>query len=431
MMKSLQIKPHFFLNGIIVAFVFGTLFPTFRALIIGTEGATNAFSFLIAVLPDILLSFIFILSFYIRKQSTGVWLFKPGMTDYFILVVFFSNLIIGSIISADIKLIAYGVRLTYLPILFYFVARNMENCWTEIQIQKAVHRLMQWISLTALIGISLYFFFPGIEEKLKTLVHAFRGEYFIPRMNSIYASPTMNGAYMAMAGIYFALLQSYAFDAFGLASISLISSSLLLSVSRGGVIGFLFTWLVSIPWLRKWKKSLIIGFILFGSVFVTCKSVGLSLSNLGWIFQSAAETASMEAKLTRVQLWTKAFHDFKEKPLGYGIGKSGWIAYRFLKGTNEKSAYEATDGWYLKQASETGIWGLLSFLSLFGWFFFRMIRKVRTGSFDLLFFIFMLFVQVLLINIVSNVLDYFTFNSIFWLLMGIGENIVRKRETNQ
>ena len=149
--------------------------------------------------------------------------------------------------------------------------------------------------------------------------------------------------------------------------------------------------------------------------------LALFTNNFSWIFQSTSETFKLEEKVSRVQLWKQTFRDLTERPFGYGIGKSGWIAYRFLKDNkNEESAYMATDGWYLKLANETGLIGLISFIFLFVLIFYRFQKHLKTS--EDIFFIYTLFIAVVIINIVSNVLDYFLFNLLFWFLIGIVEN---------
>ena len=96
-----------------------------------------------------------------------------------------------------------------------------------------------------------------------------------------------------------------------------------------------------------------------------------------------------------------------------------------MKGTETKSAYLATDGWYLKIANETGIFGLISFLTLFAYFLFRMMAGCTSDQSRL--FLFLMFLAVLMVNLVSNVLDYFLFNSLFWFYTGAAENLKRSK----
>jgi O-antigen ligase len=90
-----------------------------------------------------------------------------------------------------------------------------------------------------------------------------------------------------------------------------------------------------------------------------------------------------------------------------------------LKDTNVESAYLATDGWYLKLANETGFFGLISFTFLFLFLLFRLFLAKKNA---LTFFFFLILTMVFLVNVVSNVLDYFMYNTLFWFLMGAYQN---------
>jgi hypothetical protein len=102
-----------------------------------------------------------------------------------------------------------------------------------------------------------------------------------------------------------------------------------------------------------------------------------------------------------------------------GLGKSGWIANRFVKETEEETAFSATDGWYLKTANEIGIPGLVLFLVFFIYVGFLLLKESNFSEPNLAFFVLILFGQVVLLNLVSNSLDYFVFNSFIWLSLGI------------
>lgn len=311
--------------------------------------------------------------------------------------------------------------------LFYFTARLLGSFWEEEFVFKLIKTFMYWLGITAIIGLLLYFVFDNLEEQLKDIVHANKGEYYIERLNSIYHAPTLNGSYMAMAALFFLMLWHFSINIPQIVFLFAISASLLLSVSRGGIIGFIVSASAGIVWIRRWKSTVFVGFLVLASVWVTSLAVGLSFNNLGWIFKSTASTVKMEEGVTRVGLWESAYTNIKDKPFGYGLGKSGWIAYRFLKDSDESSSYTSTDGWYLKQANETGIIGVLSYLVFFAFYIVHVFPAVKRNSFDLLMFILLLLFQVLLVCLVSNVLDYFTFNAVFWFLLALGENMASKR----
>jgi O-antigen ligase len=129
---------------------------------------------------------------------------------------------------------------------------------------------------------------------------------------------------------------------------------------------------------------------------------------------------SLSENVSRVQLWKDTWRDLKENPMGYGLGKSGWIAHEHLKNSDIKSAYNATDGWYLKTANELGILGILLFLIFFIWAVMRFHQLAFDKDHSILFMIFLL---ASIINGVSNVLDYFLFNVIFWITIGLMEQL--------
>ena len=112
--------------------------------------------------------------------------------------------------------------------------------------------------------------------------------------------------------------------------------------------------------------------------------------------------------------------------LGDGLGKSGHVAARFsdpLQGQNaavsSKVSIASTDGWYLKLANETGIWGLFSYFILSGTLFIVSIKYMIKNSFGLYSFLFTLFVIVNIENITSNVLDFYLFSYLYWFLLGV------------
>ena len=83
-----------------------------------------------------------------------------------------------------------------------------------------------------------------------------------------------------------------------------------------------------------------------------------------FIASSTAETIMIKKGLSRVDLWLGAFNDFINNPMGYGLGKAGHVAVRFFGKLSNEAATYSTDGWYLKLANETGIWGLFSYFTL-------------------------------------------------------------------
>lgn len=425
--KSIQRKAEtYFLAGIYIL-ILGTLFPTIRALLIGYEGSVYVFEYLFSALPDIAIILYTAGTFALRFYQGKSFIQSLLLEDKILIAVGFYAIIIGSFLSADIKFILYGLRMSYIPVLMYVSVRNLCEFINEEVFLKGLSLFMHWIAITSIIGLLLYFPFSDLEQKLKIIVHASQSEYHINRLNSIFHAPTLNGAYMSIAAAYFSIRLINKFSLRQALLIIPIFICLLLSVSRGGIFAYLIVLVGIIFLMRKWKSSLILLLILGFSIFVGLRAVNLSPEKASWIFKSTAGTMKMEKDQTRVKLWDSTYSTLERHPLGLGLGKSGWIAHRFVKESDDETAFSATDGWYLKTASEIGIPGLVLFLIFFIYSGTRILMKINIRKPEISFFVLILVAQVSLLNIVSNSLDYFIFNSFFWMCiaMGISKRIKR------
>jgi O-antigen ligase len=408
----------YFFTGVYLL-IAGTIFPTFRAMLIGHEGASSIYEYIVSAIPDIAILVYTAGSFALRLNLGRPASFPLLLADKILLFASLYAVLVGSFLSADFKYIIYGLRMSYIPILMYLAIRNLQEFLDEQVYLKGLSIFMHWLFITSIIGLLLYFPFSELEQKLKTIVHASRSSYHIPRLNSIYHAPTLNGAYMSIAAAYFSIrfLQKVNYKTAIILSLVLIN--LLLSVSRGGILAYIIILPGVIYLMRKWKSSLILAGIIVVSVIAGLRAVNLSPDKAGWIFKSSAGTLKMDKTQTRVKLWDSTYSTLERHPFGLGLGKSGWVANRFVKESNEETAFSATDGWYLKTANEIGIPGLLFFMIFFaflGWSLYRNSNFLEPG---ISFYIMILFIQVMLLNIVSNTLDYFVFNSFFWMCTAI------------
>jgi O-antigen ligase len=408
----------FFLAGIYLLII-GTLFPTIRAFLIGHEGAVNFLEYFVSGIPDIA-----IITYTVASLVFRIYYGKTDLQSFFtadkiLLACCIYSIIVGCFISADLKFIAYGLRMSYIPILMFVAVRNLQEFLDERVYLKGLSIFMHWIAITSIIGLLLYFPFNELEQELKTIVHASRSEYHIRRLNSIFHAPTLNGAYLSIAAAYFSIRLIYKFNLRLAITIVPIFICLLLSVSRGGIFAYIIALLGIIILMRKWKNSLILLIILFISVFIGLRSVNLNLDKASWIFKSTAGTIKMEKNQTRVKLWDSTYSMLERHPFGMGLGKSGWVANRFVKDSDEETAFSATDGWYLKTASEVGIPGLILFLIFFIYLGITLLKTSNFANPGISFFILILLAQISLLNIVSNSLDYFIFNSFFWMCIAM------------
>lgn len=422
----------YFFTGIFLLMA-GTLYPTVRAMLIGYEGANSIFEFFISALPDLAIMLYTAGSFAIRKNQNGIRKISLLLADKFLLFAALYAVIVGVLLSLDIKFIIYGLRMSYIPILMYVAVRNLQEFLNESIYSKGLTLFMNWLLISAVIGLLLYFPFSALEQDLKTIVHASRSAYHIPRLNSIYHAPTLNGAYMSIAAAFFSIRFLHKMNIKTAMALFIVLLSLLLSVSRGGILAFLIVLIAAIIFMRKWKSSLVLITIIGVTVIGGLRMVNLTPDKASWIFKSSAETIKMKKDQTRVKLWDSTYSTLERHPFGLGLGKSGWIANRFVNESKEEIAFAATDGWYLKTANEIGIPGLILFLLFFLCIGFLLLNNAHFSEPNLAFFILILFVQVGLLNLVSNALDYFVFNSFIWLSLGMAvsnglsfKGIVRK-----
>jgi hypothetical protein len=408
----------YFFTGIYLL-IAGTLFPTMRAMLIGYEGANSVFEYFISALPDLAIVLYTAGSFAIRKNLIGSSIFSFLKADKILLVAALYAVIVASLLSLNFKFIVYGLRMSYIPILMYVAVRNLQEFLDESIYLKGLSVFMNWLVITSVIGLLLYFPFSELEQNLKTIVHASRSAYHIPRLNSIYHAPTLNGAYMSIAAAYFSIRFLHKMNLKTALALSTVLLSLLLSVSRGGILSYLIVLIAAIVLMREWKSSLILIAIMVVTVIGGLRLVNLSPDKASWIFKSSAETIKMEKDQTRVKLWDSTYSTLERHPFGLGLGKSGWIANRFVKESEDETAFSATDGWYLKTANEIGIPGLVLFLVFFIYVGFLLLKDSHFSEPNLAFFVLILFGQVILLNLVSNSLDYFVFNSFIWLSLGM------------
>ena len=185
--------------AVLLFFIFGSLFPTLRILIIGSETSKNIFEYFISSFFD--LTAILIIGYSFSRIIKMNYIFEFNYFDWIIVIFILSNVLIGTILSQDIKLSIYGFRMTYLPNLFYFVLRfnDFKNNQTKIFLD----RIYKWFFIIALTGLVLYF---GFYSAMIDMIYKAGGKvntYFITRMTSIFWSPVLFASFMSITFLYF------------------------------------------------------------------------------------------------------------------------------------------------------------------------------------------------------------------------------------
>jgi len=412
---------------IFIFFVFICLFPSIRLLLIGSHPMSNIYESIITMLPDIFLTGIFIYVFWLflinRKYSEKP--FKMEILDWVILLFFLSNTIVGFIESNDFKLASRGFRITYYPVLFYFCGRYFIYPEQSLQL-RIIDKIFFLFVIIAIIGIIIYFIFPSIELYMNTLSGYHQSEYFIRRMASILWTQLLFATLMAFASVYYYYLILTKNNLKSYIYFSILVFAITLSVSRGAIIASFIGYLILTIFFRKWKRSFIAaGIVVALFILVSFYATG-DFKFFLWVFSSSFHTMSMDDNITRVNRWKVSFIDVFEHPLGYGLGKAGATAFRFLKDGRVPSAPFSTDGWYLKLANETGLVGLITYLIFILCYLWISLKNLIRNYDNIAIYIFSIFILINMENIVCNTLDFYPFIILFWFLIGLSANLFYK-----
>jgi hypothetical protein len=414
---------------IISLFVFLCVFPTLRYIVVGKDSITF-FDYLFSALPDILSAaviFIVPLNYFINHKTLSLSKYDKLFFGYFLFTIIY-----GCILNHDIKSCLLGFKLSCMPMLFYFVGRYLENKNSNFT-EQYLKPIFTLFAIIGIIGFCLYFFVPGFNLEIIENISGVLNQYLIVRMTSIFWTPVVFGTAMGFTLLYF-VHQYFTLDRVSkLIWIFIVFSwfGLVLSVSRGPIICYVLAQFGMFFILKNKAKSIRITLILIGLYIISIFFASLQqqmLYNGGNFFslfynmvnftvKSAAETATMEGSLTRVELWRRSWIDFVNQPWGYGLGKSGHIAWRLFKDSNIPSSPYSTDGWYLKLLGETGIPGAIYFVILLGYFTIA-IKKSKLIFDSETTVLILIFLFVLLQNVVSNVFDYYCIAPLFFMLLG-------------
>lgn len=421
-----------------------TLYPLIRILIFGSGAATNFAELLYGFLPDL---YIYLLLFLSLIQNKEKLLNRINYTsvDFSILVFFIINVIIGILFMNNLRPGYQAFRLTYLPIIAYFILwLNFEKKYLE-WVYQLMHRVFFWYLLVAIIGLLLYFVFTDLEAFLIKRSGGKYFAYFITRMGSFIFNPVPLGTLLSVASLYYSHLVITKGDKKYYFILIILLVSLLLTISRGAIIAYVISAIVYLLFNKFTKRSIwlvVIWLVTFFSFSFTVSNLGLihdflsgksnseikegsgpseaiNLNKSTWIYKSTVKTAEMDSSMSRVKLWKESWIDFKARPLGYGFGNSGHVATQYFgkNSTVNTAAVSATDGWFIKLATETGILGLISYLFLCCVIGYTLIKnKSKMAKTQWLFFA-CFFILVNIQNIGSNVLDYFCFAPFFWMMI--------------
>lgn len=402
-------------NQLSIFFSVLVFFPTIRLLVIGSEHASGL-GLVLSVLPELLFGMIllFTVNQFIKSKNR-----KFSLLDKLVLGYFLFNVLLGVYLAHNLKASIYGFRLSYLPMLAYFAGSFY---WDKsVDIEKLFKGFFKILVLIAIIGFLLYFVFPDLHlyfHKMTTdkpIAQAFGS---IVRMTSILWTPVVFGVLMMTAFFYWIYNYFKTGSNWALLYIFIVGIALILSISRGPILASIIGFILLCFLCRNLKRIVTASGVLVLTVGVTLLTLTNQSRMFGWILESSEETMSLEKGNTRVDLWYEVMNTVKHNPMGLGLGKAGHAAVQNFPPGTPGVSFASTDGWYFKLMLETGVFSLALYLTMALFFFIAMIKYIRRNSFDFVSFIFILFVTVGLVNLVSNVLDFYLFSYLYWLILG-------------
>lgn len=394
--------------------VYFLFFPFLRVICVGGEEAKDAVSFLLTFSPDLLLLSLIGFSFFdFHKWKTIYSEYKQYIWLYVLVIAY--GLLMQLNGGFHIKSFLYGFRITYFPVMFYFLFRQMTKEELEDMIRKIFDILVVYVFASLMFHL---FWFDYERYLIENVNKKIVSEYFIPRTGGFLLTPVLFAFLSTLGAIYFSY--QYIFSAYKGSKILLWIKLIILlygisfSVSRSGIVGyFLVLLLMGVLHVRYWKKVLFLS-VLFYLIFSSLLHLMTRDEKVFlWIFTSTKSTVMMEKNVSRVELWKKSIQTLKNHPFGYGIGKAGAGAVKFFDNDREAAIY-TTDGWILKEWNELGV--LVG--SIFLWMLWCLSGiKIKRSYWLSTGVMFYLLIFVCLNVIVNNVFDFYPYNVLIYLIM--------------
>ena len=410
------------INILIAYFIYASLFPSIRLLLLGSASSSGFWEVLFSLTPDLLLVASFAACFVQYREQLKWKNMNPGERALSVFLAL--SLCWGFFRSRDVLLSVQSIRLTYLPCIVYFTSRAISSGQEKKEWWKAIEIIFAVQLVLCVIGLVLYFLFPDVISFMMKRGNYFQSEYFFIRMTSILWNPIFFASVAAVSSLFYLWKYFQSNKLIALICYCICFASLILTVSRGAFVAFSVVYVLMCLWVfRGWKRvtTSIISFAIY-VLLIYLLTGGFDIVN--WFIKSTYATVSMEGNLSRVRLWDFALQNFLNNPWGNGLGKAGHVAHRYLSDSSSGASIYSTDGWYLKTANETGIPGILLFISFIGLYLYSFIKLKPHSSFQKL--CFSIFIFVMIQNCVSNVLDFNYFAPLFWLVTGCTFSIVFK-----
>jgi O-antigen ligase len=410
---------------IILFIVIGAIYPVARIEIMNRTGIPSG---VLGAWQDILTLTIFLLAA-AERRSRGAELDFVKVTVFGVVACGFFSAVTAYLSAVPLVPILFGMRVTYLPMAFFFVGRWL---WLSDSDFRRIHQgFVLLLASTAAVGMLFSYVFKDYWFQI-VLASDSRGWELggIARMGGF----RMTGALMdpitfGTACAWGAIL-SYCFVEgtsgrlrrwLAVSCVGLCTIGAAMSLTRGAWLSLILGLALAIAISSKPWKGLLAGFV---AVAIGVTAFGLRLDGTApGLLELTWQKTVEERNEQRESMWTEAFEAFTRRPFGYGLGAVGHVGNRFQDEV-PAGAPSVTDGWYHKLMAEGGFTLLVAFLLFQLITIIHLLRKARCAAPPpvkaLRCAIFCIFVVASIQALVSNIWDLYYVNQLLWFLVGIG-----------
>jgi len=322
-------------------------------------------------------------------------------------------------------------RKTLQNLFFFFLVADTLN--SERRIKPFIYVLFASALLLGVDGIYQHF---TRKDFIRNRI-----DLLIPRIYASFYTPNDFGCYLATV-IPFTIVSIFEksrpriFKLIIFLLFILLFSCLILTVSRGAWLGFI----ASVLFLGFWLPAVVIVFLIAAFLLLATKSlfhplIGERMSNLFNLFDMDVLTDG--SSLDRKMIWRAGWRMFLFSPLvGLGVGT---FMYNFKKFVDASYRYGPSyaHNCYLQIAAETGIIGLLCFLSILVLFFFYGIKVINNKTYAKTYSWYILLgsLAAILAYCVHMFVDTSFYSldlgMLFWFILGLGTALIRNINSSQ
>lgn len=356
----------------------------------------------------------FIRMIYLRQDIRKNWI-------YFFLVLYAGMCFLSVFFSTNLMISCRNfVGKTMQDVLFVFVIAGTLNNERRLKIFALV-----FLSASFVLGVD------GIYQYITHKEFIRSRPYYLPRIYATFPSPNDFGCYLvsiipfALVAVFIKTLKMV-FRVAALGLFLLLFVCVVLTVSRGAWISLIVEAIFFSIWL--WPAGtllLTISALLIFSRNLFNSLLKYRLSNF-FVF-------SDNGAIDRIAIWIAGGKMFLSSPwVGVGLGT---FMFNFDKFLSKKVIFTVpyAHNCYLQMACETGILGLVSFLSILACLFYYgikyLIRKKRTFSWFMLLATLVSILGYCIQMGVDTAFYSLDLGLLFWLLLGLGIAAIKSLET--